>query len=70
MTSGGLRLLQEIQAEPGSMLAEYIMVINNCYPEEIIRWLILNIIEIIPSQATIIRLIKSKAHQHCINNHV
>lgn len=29
--------IQEIQAEPGSILAEYIHTINDCYPEEIVR---------------------------------
>ena len=30
--------MQEMDAEPGSAMQEYIMVINNCYPEEIVRW--------------------------------
>ncbi|KAM5282402.1 sperm-associated antigen 6 isoform 2-T2 [Hipposideros larvatus] len=38
VTSGGLKKLQEIKAEPGSLLQEYINSINNCYPEEIVRW--------------------------------
>ncbi|ESO01338.1 hypothetical protein HELRODRAFT_81778, partial [Helobdella robusta] len=38
VTSGGLKKIQEIKAEPGSAMAEYITVINNCYPEEIIRY--------------------------------
>ena len=38
VTSGGLKKIQEMEAEPGSALQEYIMVINNCYPEEIVRW--------------------------------
>jgi len=29
--------IQEIQADPGSALAEYINCINLCYPEEIIK---------------------------------
>ncbi|KAM5284056.1 LOW QUALITY PROTEIN: sperm-associated antigen 6-like [Hipposideros larvatus] len=37
VTSGGLKKLQEIKAEPGSLLQEYINSINNCYPEEIVR---------------------------------
>ncbi|KAK2575665.1 hypothetical protein KPH14_012061 [Odynerus spinipes] len=37
-TSGGLKKVQEIQAEPGSTLMEYIMLINCCFPEEIIRY--------------------------------
>lgn len=36
--SGGLKKIQEIKAEPGSLLQEYINNINNCYPEEIVRW--------------------------------
>lgn len=38
VTSGGLKKVQEIKAEPGSLLQEYINSINNCYPEEIVRW--------------------------------
>ena len=38
VTSGGLKRIQEIQAEPGSGLQEYIMAINKCYPEEIVRY--------------------------------
>ncbi|KAM6166250.1 sperm-associated antigen 6-like [Erethizon dorsatum] len=37
VTSGGLRKVQEIQAEPGSLLQEYISRINRCYPEEVVR---------------------------------
>ena len=37
VTSGGLKKVQEIKAEPGSALMEYINVINGCYPEEIVR---------------------------------
>ncbi|EMP37002.1 Sperm-associated antigen 6, partial [Chelonia mydas] len=37
VTSGGLKKVQEIKAEPGSLLQEYINTINNCYPEEIVR---------------------------------
>lgn len=37
MTSGGLKKVQEINAEPGSQLAEYINTINNCFPEEIVK---------------------------------
>ncbi|EPQ14151.1 Sperm-associated antigen 6 [Myotis brandtii] len=37
VTSGGLKKVQEIKAEPGSLLQEYINSINNCYPEEIVR---------------------------------
>ncbi|CAL8311593.1 unnamed protein product [Merluccius merluccius] len=38
VTSGGLKKMQEIEAEPGSALQEYIIAINNCYPEEIVRY--------------------------------
>ena len=37
VTSGGLKKVQEIKAEPGSALAEYINTINNCFPEEIVK---------------------------------
>ena len=37
VTSGGLKKIQEIKAETGSALAEYINTINNCYPEEIVK---------------------------------
>lgn len=36
--SGSLKKIQEIEAEPGSTLMEYITTINECYPEEIIRY--------------------------------
>lgn len=38
VTSGGLKKVQEIKAEPGSSLHEYINTINNSYPEEIVRY--------------------------------
>ena len=38
VTSGGLKKVQAIKAEPGSALAEYINTINNCYPEEIVKY--------------------------------
>ncbi|CAK9796670.1 Sperm-associated antigen 6 [Anthophora plagiata] len=38
VTSGGLKKVQEIQADPGSILLEYIQLINCCFPEEIIRY--------------------------------
>lgn len=40
VTSGGLKKVQEIQAEPGTTLSEYITIINCCFPEEIVRLLI------------------------------
>jgi hypothetical protein len=38
VTSGGLKKVQEIKAEPGSALSEYINSINNCFPEEIVKY--------------------------------
>ena len=38
VTSGGLKKIQEIKVEPGSALHEYINTINNCYPEEIVKY--------------------------------
>ncbi|CAL7941186.1 unnamed protein product [Xylocopa violacea] len=38
VTSGGLKKVQEIYADPGSMLSEYIQIINCCFPEEIVRY--------------------------------
>ncbi|KAF5271134.1 hypothetical protein FQR65_LT17714 [Abscondita terminalis] len=38
VTSGGLKKVQEIVAEPGSTLMEYVTVINSCFPEEIVRY--------------------------------
>lgn len=39
VTTGGLKKVQEIKAEPGSALQEYINAINTCYPEEIVRFI-------------------------------
>ncbi|KAM6971590.1 sperm-associated antigen 6-like [Tautogolabrus adspersus] len=38
VTSGGLKKVQEIEAEPGSVLQEHITAINSCFPEEIVRY--------------------------------
>ncbi|GAA6228340.1 sperm-associated antigen 6 [Lates japonicus] len=38
VTSGGLKKVQEIEAEPGTPLQEYINAINSCFPEEIVRY--------------------------------
>ncbi|XP_029385345.1 sperm-associated antigen 6 [Echeneis naucrates] len=38
VTSGGLKKVQEIEAETGSPLQEYINAINSCFPEEIVRY--------------------------------
>nr|CAD7588167.1 unnamed protein product [Timema genevievae] len=38
VTTGSLKRVQEIKAEPGSTLMEYITIINCCFPEDIIRY--------------------------------
>uniref|UniRef100_T1JP95 Sperm-associated antigen 6 n=1 Tax=Strigamia maritima TaxID=126957 RepID=T1JP95_STRMM len=38
VTSGGLRKIQELKAEPGTALLEYINTINSCFPEEIVKY--------------------------------
>ncbi|XP_076627734.1 sperm-associated antigen 6 [Colletes latitarsis] len=38
VTSGGLKKVQEIEADPDSTLLEYIQIINCCFPEEIVRY--------------------------------
>lgn len=38
VTNGGLKRVQEIQADPGSALQEYISSINSCFSEDIVRW--------------------------------
>ncbi|XP_057321383.1 sperm-associated antigen 6-like [Microplitis mediator] len=38
VTTGGLKKIQQIQIDEGSELKEFINSINNCYPEEIIRY--------------------------------
>ncbi|XP_077393834.1 sperm-associated antigen 6 [Festucalex cinctus] len=38
VASGGLKKVQEIQAEPGSVLQEHINSIKSCFPEEIVRY--------------------------------
>uniref|UniRef100_A0A0S7EKC9 SPAG6 n=1 Tax=Poeciliopsis prolifica TaxID=188132 RepID=A0A0S7EKC9_9TELE len=38
VTSGGMKKVQEIDKEPGSALQEHINTINNCFPEEIVRY--------------------------------
>lgn len=37
VTTGGLKKVQEIKADPASALHEHITTINSCYPEEIVR---------------------------------
>lgn len=38
ISTGGLKKVQELKAEPGTHLFEYISVINSCYPEDIVRY--------------------------------
>jgi hypothetical protein len=38
VTTGGLKKVQEIKADPASALHEHITAINSCYPEEIVRY--------------------------------
>ena len=38
VTSGGLKRIQEIESEEGSVLQSYIHAINGCYPEEIVKY--------------------------------
>lgn len=38
VTSGGLKKVQEIEAQPGTTLYEYITVVNACFPDEIVRY--------------------------------
>ncbi|XP_065115077.1 sperm-associated antigen 6 isoform X1 [Paramisgurnus dabryanus] len=47
VTSGGLKKVQEIKAEPGSAIQEYIDAINSCYPEEIVRFMHMSTIPLV-----------------------
>ncbi|KAM7439390.1 Sperm-associated antigen 6 [Porites harrisoni] len=38
VTSGGLKKVQEINPERNTTLSEHINAVNNCYPEEIVRY--------------------------------
>uniref|UniRef100_A0A3B4AQF2 Uncharacterized protein n=1 Tax=Periophthalmus magnuspinnatus TaxID=409849 RepID=A0A3B4AQF2_9GOBI len=38
ITSGGLKKVLEIDAEPGSVLQEHVNAIKSCFPEEIVRY--------------------------------
>ncbi|KAF8562956.1 hypothetical protein P879_11589 [Paragonimus westermani] len=38
VTSGGLKKIQELKDESQGQLMEYITAINNCYPEEVVRY--------------------------------
>ena len=38
VSSGAIQRLQDIEAEPGSKLKEFVDTINSCYPEEIVRY--------------------------------
>lgn len=37
VTNGGLKRVQEIKADPGSALQEYISSINSCFSEDIVK---------------------------------
>lgn len=45
VTSGGLKKIQEIKTDTGTALAEYVNTINNCYPEEIVKWVCWSVLE-------------------------
>jgi len=47
VTSGGLKKVQEIKAEPGTSLMEYISIINNCYPQELIKYVLLHNVSVV-----------------------
>jgi hypothetical protein len=38
VTSGGFQSVQKIVPEPGSKIREYIDLINQCYPEQAVRY--------------------------------
>jgi HEAT repeat protein len=38
VTSGGFQAVQKITTEPGSKIRDYIDVINNCYPDQAVRY--------------------------------
>ncbi|OHS94861.1 Sperm-associated antigen 6 [Tritrichomonas foetus] len=38
VTSGGFQSVQKIPAEPGSKIRDYIDAINNCYPDQAVRY--------------------------------
>jgi 3-methyladenine DNA glycosylase AlkD len=38
VSSGAIQRLQDVEAQPGSKLKEYVDTINSCYPEEIVRY--------------------------------
>ena len=44
VTSGGLKKIQEIKTEEGSPLAEYINTINSCFPEEVVKYILQNLL--------------------------
>lgn len=56
VTSGGLKKVQEINPERNTTLSEHINAVNNCYPEEIVRWVTL---VNIPSKGAVSRLFSS-----------
>ena len=38
VASGGLKKIQELKDDNQGLLSEYINAINNCYPEEVVRY--------------------------------
>ena len=38
LQSGGLQFLQELNETVGGKLSEYIVLINNCYPPEVVEY--------------------------------
>ncbi|XP_063243265.1 sperm-associated antigen 6-like [Bacillus rossius redtenbacheri] len=38
VATGGLKKIQEIPADPGTTLMEYITIINCCFPEDVVRY--------------------------------
>lgn len=38
VVSGGLKKVQQITAKPGSSLYQLILTINECFPEEIVKY--------------------------------
>lgn len=38
VTSGGFGRVQQLDAQSGSKLKEFVDVINSCYPEEIVKY--------------------------------
>lgn len=64
VTSGGLKKIQEIQAEPGTTLSEYITIINCCFPEEIVRLLLIYL------DFTLYIKSEKYSHKTILSNHI